>query len=266
MDVKNKVAIVTGGTSGIGFATVQALLEHGAKYVAIFDLDSAHTRAAFCIRKIEEQFGKDKADFYTCDVTIESEFAARYDEIVGMQRSVDIVVNYASIVSERRSQHMINTNLTALISCTLIGIDRMGRHHNGKGGAIVNVASIFGLRPSAAFPIYTATKYGVVGFTKALEKHHENLGVRVMAMCPGITDRSVLHQNLKQEVLGFVPEKFLDETFECSKYIQQPENVGEAIVRMIAQAEAGAIWVSENKEAPIAIKDPSPYRDRGVKI
>ncbi|XP_032458036.1 alcohol dehydrogenase 1 [Nasonia vitripennis] len=266
MNVKDKVAIVTGGTGGIGFATVQALLRHGAKYVAIFDLDSMHTRAASCIHKVEEEFGKDKADFYTCDVTIQSEFAARYDEIVGMQRTVDILVNYASIASEPRAHHMIDINLTAVVTCTLIGIDRMGRHHNGRGGAIVNVCSVFGLTTSPAFPIYTATKYGVYGFTKSLKDHYEHLGVRVMAVCPGLTETSLLHQNLKEETLNFIPEKYLNQAFQCSKYIQSPANVGAAIVKMIEKAEAGAIWVSEDNEPPYAVQDPEFYKDRGVPV
>ncbi|KAJ8687886.1 hypothetical protein QAD02_023681 [Eretmocerus hayati] len=266
MEIKDKVAIVTGGTGGIGFATVQALLQHGAKYVAIFDLDSAHVRGASCEQKVNEQFGKDRAHFYTCDVTITSEFAARYDEIVGMQGRVDILVNYASIASEPRPHHLIDINLTAVINCTLTAIDRMGRHHNGKGGAIVNVASIFGLRTNSAFPVYTASKYGVYGFTKSLKDHYEHLGVRVMAVCPGLTETSLLHQNLREETLNFIPEKFLDEAFQCSKYIQQPENVGAAIVKMIEEANAGSIWVSEDNEPPYAVRDPEPYKDRRVPI
>ncbi|XP_058792633.1 uncharacterized protein LOC131665051 [Phymastichus coffea] len=266
MEVKDKVVIVTGGTGGIGFAAVQALLRHEAKYVAIFDLDSMHTRAAACVKKIEQEFGTFKADFYTCDVTITSEFAARYDEIVGMQGSVDILVNYANIVDERRAHHMIDTNLTGTINCTLIGIDRMGRHHNGKGGAIVNVCSIFGLRTAAAFPIYTASKFGVYGFTKAMKDHYQHLGVRVMAICPGITETSLLHQNIKEDVLNIIPDKFIDEAFQCSKYIQQPENVGKAIVQMIEEAESGAVWVSEDNEPPYSVKDPVLYKDRAVPV
>ncbi|KAL7304571.1 hypothetical protein TKK_0003354 [Trichogramma kaykai] len=266
MIIKDKVAIVTGGTGGIGFATVQALLRHGAKYVAMLDLDSRHTHAYACEAEIEEEFGKDKAHYYTCDVTIQSEFAARYDEIVGMQKNVDILVNYASIASEPRAHHMIDINLTAVINCSLVGIDRMGHHHKGHGGAIVNVASIFGLRTSPAFPIFAATKWGVVGFTKSMRDHHEHLGVRIMAMCPGLTETSLLHRDIKEETLNFIPESTLNEAFQCSTYIQQPENVGAAIVKMIEEGEAGAVWVSEDNEPPYAVKDPESYKERGVPV
>ncbi|CAB0043612.1 unnamed protein product [Trichogramma brassicae] len=184
MIIKDKVAIVTGGTGGIGFATVQALLRHGAK--------------------------------------------------------------------------------TAVINCSLVGIDRMGHHHKGHGGAIVNVASIFGLRTSPAFPIFAATKWGVVGFTKSMRDHRENLGVRVMAMCPGLTETSLLHRDIKEETLPFIPEAMLNEAFQCSTYIQQPESVGAAIVKMIEEGEAGAVWVSEDNEPPYAVKEPESYKERGV--
>lgn len=113
-----------------------------------------------------------------------------------MQRKVDILVNCANLgCDEPRVHHVVDINLvssrttffvrlfvvlsstqcfpcsvqTALINCSLTGVDRMGKHHQGKGGVVVNVSSIFGLKPQPAFPVFTASKYGVYGFTKAME-------------------------------------------------------------------------------------------------
>lgn len=117
----------------------------------------------------------------------------------------------------------------------------MGKHHKGIGGVIVNVSSIFGLKPQPAFPIFTATKYGVYGFTKAMkvisfffysnlrryrgsicsQDHYDHLDVRVVAVCPGLTDTSFLHHNMREEVLPFVKDSQVDEALQSSKYIQQ---------------------------------------------
>ncbi|XP_058791660.1 alcohol dehydrogenase-like [Phymastichus coffea] len=262
MDIKNKVAIVTGGTGGIGFATVQALLKNGVKHVAIFDVEATRNRAASQLQKIAVEFGKDRASYVVCDVTNPKQIEDSYNEVVKSQKGVDLLINNAGILSDTHANLMIDINLKGLVNCTLTAIERMGKHNKGKGGTIVNVASTAGLYPFPALPIYNATKFGVYGFTLSLKEHYQNTGVRVVGMCPGVTQTDFLQRNWREESLKFVDDKFLDDLRNSSGVIQPPENVAEAIVKMIKEAEPGAIWLSEENKPPCAIKEAPHYQSR----
>lgn len=83
---------------------------------------------------------------------------------------------------------------TGLVSGTLLGLRHMGTHSGGKGGHIINVASILGLQPLFSMPVDSGTKWFVVGFTKSMGSEYFNklTKVKVMALCPGVTDTQIV--------------------------------------------------------------------------
>lgn len=83
---------------------------------------------------------------------------------------------------------------TGLVLGTLLGFQHMGTHRGGRGGSIINVASILGLQPLYSMPVYTGTKWFVVGFTKSMGSDYFNnlTNVKVMAVCPGVTDTEII--------------------------------------------------------------------------
>lgn len=81
-----------------------------------------------------------------------------------------------------------------MIYGTKLGMNCMSKQSGGKGGTIVNVSSVLGLAPFGGAPVYTATKHGVIGLTRSMATsfHYDKSGVRVMTMCPGVTDTALI--------------------------------------------------------------------------
>ncbi|XP_048399865.1 15-hydroxyprostaglandin dehydrogenase [NAD(+)]-like [Stegostoma tigrinum] len=193
MELQGKVALVTGAAQGIGKAIAEILLKNGAK-VSLLDINvptGEATKAAFA-----QSYGDENILFLPCDVTSENQLKDCFSKTLEKFQSLDIVCNNAGI-SEENWENCLSVNLVSVIKGTYLGIQHMSKEAGGRGGVIVNIASIAGVIPYFLGPVYAASKYGVVGFTTSLsltclEKH----GVRLQALCPGFADTQLL-ANLK---------------------------------------------------------------------
>nr|XP_046491925.1 peroxisomal 2,4-dienoyl-CoA reductase [(3E)-enoyl-CoA-producing]-like [Neodiprion pinetum] len=249
MQVENKIALVTGGARGIGFAYATELLRNGAAHVAILDLATSPGLEA--ANKLNVEFGDGRAIFIECDVTKDIEFKAAFVKVIEELGGLDIVINNAGIVNESQYDLTININLTAVVRGTILGLQHMGKDKGGKGGVIVNTSSIYGLDPGPWLPVYGATKHGVVGLSRSfgLPYHYEKTGVKVLAMCPSFTDTKLLNE------VGDCTGPFVDKEAAMndikSQSLQKPENVGKALVDIISRGNSGSVWISEAGE-PVA--------------
>lgn len=116
----------------------------------------------------------------------------------------------------------------------------------GRGGTVINVASVMGLVPVSGCPVHTMTQFGIIGFTRSLGygNHFDRTGVRVMALCPGFTNT----QLLSEAIGNCINDKFaceLEKEIEDS-CVQEPEFVAKALIKMLKEGSNGSIWVSEN--------------------
>ncbi|MEO1436016.1 MAG: SDR family oxidoreductase [Bacteroidota bacterium] len=188
MQLKDKIAIVTGGTGGIGSATVRRFAQEGAK-VVITDLDSPLGTAL-----VDEITGAGgQAIFIPADLRDKDQLAHIFETTIEQFGGVDIIVNNAGIEGPFGPLHdttneawddLISINQTGLFLCMRIGI----QHFLGaqKPGIIVNVASVAGIGQAAGMAAYGATKHAVVGLTRAAAVEYGKLGIRINAVCPGI--------------------------------------------------------------------------------
>ncbi len=186
MRLKDKTAIVTGAASGIGLATALRFAGEGAAVMcADMNGDGAEKAAA----RITGLGGKAAA--FTVDVTKEAEVQALVAETVKQWNRVDVMFNNAGIefgipvtqVSEMQWDSLIDINLKGVfLGCKHV-LPQMAQQ---KNGAIVNTASVAGLRGVAFLSTYCASKGGVVLLTKSLAVEWAQFGVRVNAVCPGV--------------------------------------------------------------------------------
>lgn len=192
---KDKVVVVTGGSSGIGRATVRLLVEGGAK-VVIGDLQPCP----------DEFAGPGEAVFRTTDVGEQPQIDALIGEAIDRYGRIDHLFNNAGIgdgtptdkLDAETLHRVFSVNAAAVVYACGAVLPHMRRQ---SGGSIVNTASISGLAGDAATPAYNLTKGAVVNYTRALATELAGENIRVNCVCPGVTDTPIVKGILATEAV-----------------------------------------------------------------
>lgn len=198
-ELGGKVAVVTGGTSGIGRETAVLFAKTGAKVVVAGRREQEGEETVELIRAA----GSDGL-FVKTDVSKASDVEALIQKAAEKFGRLEIAFNnagiegaYAPIVrqSEADFDQTININLKGVWLCLKYEIRQMLKQ--GGGGAIVNMASVLGLVGSAGVAAYSASKHGVIGLTQTAALENAKKGIRVNAVCPGFVETPMSDRTLR---------------------------------------------------------------------
>jgi NAD(P)-dependent dehydrogenase (short-subunit alcohol dehydrogenase family) len=245
MRLRGKVALITGGASGIGRATALLFAREGAA-VAVADLDEAGGESV--VQKIRDAGGQ--AVVVLCNVTqaADCQRAVRLtlDELGGL----DILFNNAGIIrratvietTEEEWDRVMAVNAKSIFLLSKYAIPVM---EEAGGGVIINTGSGWGLVGGAGAVSYCASKGAVVNMTRAMAIDHGGQNIRVNCICPGDTDTDMLRHEARQ--LGVSDEQFLAEAAARPlRRIGSPEDIAQAALYLASDASSfvtGAVLV-----------------------
>jgi 3-oxoacyl-[acyl-carrier protein] reductase len=208
MDFKGQVGVVTGGTRGIGKAIAEGLAKKGVNLVvAGRNLDAANeTAAAFAVYGVRVRGMK-------LDVSNSEEVEKVFEEIRKEFHRIDILINNAGItkdgllmrMGEEAWDSVLDINLKGVFLCSREAIHDMAKQRYGR---IVNITSVAAFMGNPGQANYSASKAGIVGFTKTVAKEYAGRGITVNAVAPGFIQTAmtdVLQDKVKEEMKRLIP-------------------------------------------------------------
>lgn len=220
MQSKNKRAIVTGGTRGIGKAIVKELASKSCCGVLFSDVAFIYNSCDECAAEIEKEVGSldTKIIGFKADATSLEDAQKTVDAAIEKLGGVDILVNNAGItrdnlllrMSEKEWDDVINVNLKSVFNYTKAVLKHMV---NQRYGRIVNIASVVGLIGNAGQANYAASKSGIIGFSKSIAREVASRNITVNCVAPGFIEtdmtksltekqRELLSQNIPMKRMG----------------------------------------------------------------
>lgn len=246
--MKNKIVVITGGAHGIGYAIADKYLERGAKVVVIADIDDKQGLTS--VQTLNAKHGSNRAEFLKCDVTTDLEPAA--SRIMKKHKVVDVLVNNAGILNEFNIKRTVGINVTALMEWSVRFFEHMRKDNGGKGGTIINLASIYGYRVDQFLPIYQGSKFAVIGFTRSFghKYRHERYGVRCVAICPGFTETVLVSSVKVNEDEGL--QKDFENMLKHTLW-QKVDSVANAAADVMERADSGTAWLIEGAKPLVEV-------------
>lgn len=219
--LKDKRALITGGTSGLGRAIAKLYAKNGAK-VCIWGTNE--DRASEVVKEALEA-GAPEACMMLVDVASHDAVAKAYESLLEKWGGVDIVVNCAGItrdgllmkMKEADWDQVIDVNLKSCYNVCHAAIRPMMKQRSGQ---IINVTSVIGLMGNPGQTNYSASKHGMIGFTKSLAKEVGSRGIRVNGIAPGFFETpmtDVLAEKQKEALLKQIPMGRLGNPMEIAQ-------------------------------------------------
>jgi len=228
-DLNNRIAIVTGGAQGFGFAITERFIQSGAK-VIIWDIDEAESKKAV------EKINSENLTYQIVDVSKIDDINKNLNEIEKTHKKIDIFVNNAGVAGMNTTvaeypieewNKVINLNLNAVFYCCKAVVPFMIKNNYGR---IVNIASIAGKEGNPNASAYSSSKAGVIGLTKSLGKELALKNIAVNCVTPAAAKTRIFDQMTEEHInymLSKIPRnKFakVDELASLVSWLVSEEN------------------------------------------
>ena len=235
MRLQNKVAIITGGSRGIGYATSEAFLREGA---AVILTASRPETAAKAVQTLQEKYPDAKVGGISPDLSSLESVKTAFDEVVSRFGRLDILVNNAGVsestpllnYTEETFDKVMDLNVKGVFTATRVAAEHMAKQGSG---VILNTSSMVSRYGQPAGFAYPASKFAVNGMTLSFARELGPKGIRVNAVAPGITETDMMKAVPKEVIEPMIAQIPL-------RRLGQPEDIANAFL-FLASEEASYI-------------------------
>ena len=237
--LEGKVAVVTGGTRGIGYAIVKTYVQQGA---AVVLCGSREQTARAALEKLRSELPDARVDAIWPDLSDEKAVKTAFDSVKEKFGSLDILANNAGIsqncpldqYTEEEVDKILNINIKSVFVCAKVAAAIMKEQ---GGGVIINTSSVVSFNGQGAGCLYPTSKYAVNGLTRSLSRELGPFGIRVNAVAPGIT---------RTDMLSVLPDEMIKPLIERIplRKITEPQDIANAYLFLasdLASCVSGAI-------------------------
>ena len=222
--LNKQIAIVTGGSRGIGKAIVELLLSEGVTTAAIAKSDES-------LKALKEELGdKGELSTFKCDLTSSDQVNEVINEIYNQYGKIDILVNNAGVGVWSTIEEMTEEDWDAQIDLNLKGVFLTSKAvfphmKQGGGGQIVNIASDLAYNTSEKTGAYCASKWGLLGLTGSLNKEGVHFGIRVSTVSPGLVQTDFGGAPASKKTSGLTPKTVAGQVVSVLKTSKEAENI-----------------------------------------
>ncbi|XP_072014839.1 15-hydroxyprostaglandin dehydrogenase [NAD(+)]-like [Amphiura filiformis] len=260
MDIAGKIALVTGGASGIGKAMVEIMLQKQAKGVFIVDIDGDAMKQTQ--DNFHKEYGVEKVHVCKCNVTSYEQMEECFKRVVATYGALHIVCNNVGILNEVEWERMVQINLNGVIIGTKLAVQHMEGENCG-GGVIINTSSRAALSLVPYMPVMTS-KLAIVGYTREVATFDPIVvrkKIRVNAICTSTVVNTNLLSNIKlenetyQQIFQPLLDSFVENVF-------RPQDFAEHFVKLIEEPHHGGVVHVEKDKFEMTTDDTKLFRQR----
>lgn len=235
MRLKDKVAVITGGSRGIGYATAEAFLREGAKVIVCGSVPATAEKA---VASLKEKYPDAVVDGISPKLSDIESVRSEFNKVAEKYGTIDVLVNNAGITETTPFTAYTEETFDKVMDLNVKGVFNAARvvseHMVEKGsGVILNTSSVVGFCGQASGIAYPVSKFAVNGFTVSLARELGPKGIRVNAVAPGITETDMMRSVPKEVIAPLIAQIPL-------RRLGQPEDIANAFV-FLASDEASYI-------------------------
>jgi acetoacetyl-CoA reductase len=221
VNIEGKVALVTGGSKGIGASICKVLASEGVKVV--INYNSSKESAQSLVDEIKNNGGE--ADLFQCDVSEIEEAKILVENTINKYGRLDFLINNAGITRDRSFKKLHHEDWNKVIAVNLSSVynttnSALPHLLNSECGRIINISSIIGQSGGFGQTNYAAAKAGIIGFTKSLALELAKTGVTVNSICPGFIETKMvldIPEEIRDKIKNKIPQKRFGKPEEIAK-------------------------------------------------
>ncbi|XP_067643386.1 fat body protein 2 [Eurosta solidaginis] len=241
-DLNGKNVVYVGAFSGIGYQVAKMLMKKKISHLIVM----SRMENMEMLQKLQSENTSVKVTYIQVNLMDHSSMEHAVKQATGVVSNIDVLINGAGVLADKDMETTVGVNLMGMMTMVMLCMPYMDKQQMGHGGIVMNIASVYGLEPAPAFPVYAAAKHGVVGFTRSMgdQQHHQHTGVAFIVVCPGLTTSETILNLREKSMWG--QQSYVDEMIETMNKAKQqtPEEVAMNMVKAMEINKTGAVYLA----------------------